>query len=232
MLETIAENIWAHNDDMRLGGVPLPLRMTIIKLASGELWLHSPTKISPQLMEQINTLGQLSYIIAPNNGHNLWLEQWQAAYPNAKIFVSSGIPKKLPQLRNYTIIESQDTLPWQNDIALASMPSVNFFDEQVFFHHASKSLIVTDLIQNHSEQKLTGLKAKLNHWILKKIGFNGICIAPPLKAPFTIKDKLAFKAFIQNILAWQFDRVIVTHGDIISDEPKKTLEQCFQRFLN
>lgn len=230
-MNTISENLWTHNDKMTLGAVPLHLRMTVIKLNNGELWLHSPTRISDSLMQSVNALGTLAYIIAPNNGHNLWLKEWVQAYPNAKVYVSRGIPKKLPTLGDYIIIEEQSALPWQDEIELASMPSVNFFDEQVFFHKASRSLIVTDLVQNHANEKVDGIKAKVSQRLLKIIGFNNICIAPPLRAGFLIKDKAAFTLFIQRILAWDFDRVIVTHGNIISQDAKTTLEKLFQRFL-
>ena len=189
----ITDNIWAQEDFMELGSVPLHLRMTVIKLANEKLWLHSPTAISPQLQEEVDSLGKIAYIVAPNNAHNLWLQQWQRAYPHAEIYVSKGIPKKLPKLSRYKIIEEQPKLPWSEEIEHLSMPSVDFFDEQVFFHSASSTLIVTDLVQHHLNPPVKGLKANITQWVLKKIGFKDICTAVPLKVKFLIKDKPAFK---------------------------------------
>ncbi len=47
---------------------------------------------------------------------------------------------------------------------------------------------------------------------------------------FTIKDKPAFGHFINNIKQWDFDKIVVTHGDVITDNAKAVFERLTKRF--
>ncbi|MCJ8272357.1 MAG: DUF4336 domain-containing protein, partial [Psychrosphaera sp.] len=89
-MNKIGEQIWAHEDVMALAGLQLRLRMTIVKLQDGRLWLHSPTKLSPELKQSIDELGEVAFIVGAGNGHNTWLSTWENAYPSAELYVSDG----------------------------------------------------------------------------------------------------------------------------------------------
>ncbi|MEC4727991.1 DUF4336 domain-containing protein [Shewanella sp. D64] len=45
--------MWTHEDTMFLGGTQR-LRMTIVKLSCGGLWIHSPTKPNAELQAEID----------------------------------------------------------------------------------------------------------------------------------------------------------------------------------
>jgi Domain of unknown function (DUF4336) len=230
-MDTLADDIWVHEDTMALAGTQLRLRMTIIKLADGSLWLHSPTQLSPQLKADIEQLGPVSCIVGASNGHNLWLQQWQQAFPEARLYVSAGIVKKL-QLSQYQLLDESFDNIWQQDVDIEHMQGVPFFNESVFLHKKTRSLIVTDFIQNHSDERATGRAGLISRFILEPLGFKGICVAPPLKMGFMIKDKPAFAASIQALQEWDFERIIVTHGDIIEQDAKLLLNNLCQRFLH
>jgi len=231
-LEKLGENLWVHEDTMSLvANAQLRLRMCIVKLLNGGLWIHSPTALSPELKAEVETLGTVDFIIGPSNGHNLWLRDWHEAYPNAAVYVSAGIPKKVP-LKSYQILdESYDNI-WHADLAYLYLPGVPFFNESVFLHQTTKSLLVTDLIQNHSDPRPPGLPGFITRFVFKPLGFKGICVAPPLKLGFMIKDKKSFAAAIRKISDWEFERIIVTHGDIIEKNAKQVFLELCERFLN
>ena len=111
------------------------------------------------------------------------------------------------------------------------MSGVPFFNESVFLHQKSKSLIVTDFIQNHSDERPSGLAGVVSKYIFEPIGFKGMCVAPPLKMGFMIKDKPKFIQSIKRIQNWDFDRIIVTHGDIIKSNAKQVFASLCGRFL-
>lgn len=230
-LETLGENIWAHQDSMPLGGIQLRLRMTVVKLVCGGLWVHSPTRLSNELQAAIDNIGEVRFIVGPNNGHNLWLNDWQSAYPEAKLYVSPGIVKKITLGEHQLLDEHFDNI-WSEDLERQYMPGVSFFDESVFFHKRSKSLLVTDLIQNHSDACPSGFAGLMTKCVFRPLGFKDHCIAPPLKMGFTIKDKAAFKQFIVNIKAWEFDKIVVTHGDVIAKDAQSVFAHLVQRFTD
>jgi len=229
-MRQIHENLWVHEDSMKLGVVDLPLRMTIARLADGKLWMHSPTPLSDELKTEVDGLGEAGAIVAPSNGHNLFVEEWAKACPGATVYVSRGIPGKLPGLTNWVQIGEETSNLWSADFDQKVMGGVPFFDECVFLHRASGSLIVTDFIQNHRNREHSGLDAIVTKLILRPIGFKDICLAPPLRWGFMIKDKAALLDFVREIQSWEFNRIIVTHGEIIEEGAKQTLADLCKRF--
>lgn len=215
---------------MSLAGTRLRLRMTIVRLADGSLWIHSPTALSPPLKKEIDELGPVKFIVEASNGHNLWLREWQDAFPDAVVHVGGGIPKKL-KLTNCQVLDDSHENIWEEDLASEYMLGVPFFNESVFLHKKSRSLIVTDLIQNHSDERPSGFAGLVTKLIFEPIGFKGLCVAPPLKMGFMIKDKQNFRAFIQRVQNWDFERIIVTHGDIIEADAKQKFADLCARFL-
>jgi len=165
-MKKIGENIWVHDDSMSLAGTQLRLRMTIVKLANGGLWIHSPTALSPELMQETEGLGSVSFIVGASNGHNIWLREWQDAFPDAVLYVSGGIPKKL-KLTNYQVLDESHENIWEVDLAREYMLGVPFFNESVFLHKKTKSLIITDLIQNYSDERPSGLPGFVTKYIFE-----------------------------------------------------------------
>ena len=190
-----------------------------------------PTALSPELIAEINETGPVKFIVGASNGHNLWLKDWVNAFPDAALHVSGGIPKKLQLTGGYRLLDESFDNIWAQDLTHAYMPGVPFFNETVFLHKKSKSLIVTDLIQNHSGPRPPGMAGLISRYVFEPIGFKGICIGPPLKMGFMIKDKPGFALAIRQIQSWDFDRIIVTHGDIIDTDAKQVFTSLCERFL-
>ena len=64
-MRPIAENVWiVDGEALATGGLRLPVRMTIIRLSSGGLLLHSPVQYSAQLHRKLEQLGSLKYLLA------------------------------------------------------------------------------------------------------------------------------------------------------------------------
>jgi Domain of unknown function (DUF4336) len=73
------------------GGLPLPLRMTILRLANGDLLLHAPAQYSDESRRAIETLGPIRHLLAPSVGHWMFLRDWQRACPQAKTWAVAGL---------------------------------------------------------------------------------------------------------------------------------------------
>ena len=229
-MQKIGDDLWVHDDSMKFAGTKLRLRMTVVKLSDGSLWVHSVTALTPELKQEIDELGEVKYIVAASNAHNTWLQDWCEAYPDAEAYVSAGIPRKVP-LSNYHILRDGLENVWQGDLEWEFMPGVPMFNETVFYHKKTQSLIVTDLIQNYPDHVPTGFAGIMTKYVFQPIGFKGTCIAPPLKMGFIIKDKPKFTEFIRNVQGWDFKRIIVTHGNIIEDNAKSVFTDLCVRFL-
>jgi hypothetical protein len=99
--KTWAEDIWTVEGPevaYSLWGltIPCPTRMTIIRLPSGDLWVHSPVACTPALVTAVKALGPVAAIIAPNVFHYTHLADWTHAFPQAAVFGVAGLGTKVP----------------------------------------------------------------------------------------------------------------------------------------
>jgi hypothetical protein len=228
-MRSIGEDIWVVDDSFKLMGCSMGLRMTVVKTSDGSVWVHSPTRINEELKAKVSAIGPVKHLVAASNGHNIWIRDWQDAFSDAKVHIAAGIPKKI-KIENFDLLDGDKGNLWTDDFDHAYMP-VNFFNEHVFFHKKSKSLIVTDFVQNHSNLVRIGAKEKTLGKLFSVMGFKGECTAPPLKMGFVRKDKVGFEKFAKKVLSWDFDKIVVTHGAIIDTTPKETLTNLCQKFF-
>jgi hypothetical protein len=70
------DQMWWTEASLRFLVFHVKSRMTVVRLASGELWLHSPTRLDAETREALTTLGRVAYIVAPNNYHQLCGDGW------------------------------------------------------------------------------------------------------------------------------------------------------------
>src|SRR4051794_21342782 len=151
-LRPVAENVWIVDAGrIKAAGLPLPIRMTVIRLSSGDLLLHSPTRFSHALREELEQLGPVKYLLAPNVAHWMFLPDWQAALPNARVYATPGLAERQQVRRSGLRIDREltDVTPdeWSEDIQLVLL-AAPFFTEIELFHGPSRTLILTDLVQN------------------------------------------------------------------------------------
>lgn len=224
-IHKLDENIWCiDGDPVTMWMTPFQTRMTVIRLADNKLWLHSPVAPSPERIEAVNKLGELAYLIAPNILHHLYLDKWAALYPNAKLWGAQGLPKKRKDLQFNGVLDNNQAEPeWQAEIEQLYFEGSKILPEMVFFHKASKSLIVTDLIQNHDPQHENAF------WkVVKKL--NGVLapnggVAKDLRLTMLGREKA--RASLDKMLTWDFDKLVISHGLCIESDAKDYVSNCF-----
>lgn len=84
-LRRFGENIWiADGPHVRFMGGALPTRMIVIELGHGSLWVNSPVAVPHVVLDELNAIGSVRYLVAPTTLH-LWpLREWHALYPHAQ----------------------------------------------------------------------------------------------------------------------------------------------------
>lgn len=209
----VADDVWVVDaEPIHAGGIPLPIRMTVLRLAGGELLLHSPIPYRPSLQRDLETLGRIGHLVAPSVGHWMFLRDWQAACPNAITWAVPGLRDRGQVRRSSVRIDAEltDRSPrvWADEIdqVLVAGP---VFKEVCLFHRPSKSLLLTDLIINLEGDLLPALVRPLARVL-------GI-VAPDGKAPLYLRLLLRtnhkeVSRAAQRLVAFKPDRVIFTHG--------------------
>jgi len=234
-LKLVAENIWIVDGPTILFGMPLlkikfPTRMTIVRLKDGSLFLHSPTPITPALKQEIEALGQPKWIIAPNRIHYWWVPEWKHAFPNAEVYLAPKIKEQAKDRITFNAIElSADTgYPWDQEI-LTIGAAGSFMTEFDFFHTASRTLILTDLIENFERDKLGSWFLR---WLTRIAGIqdpNGQ-MPKDMRLSFS-KNKAGLKATVKTMIGWQPEQVILAHGRWYETNGTKELERAFRWLL-
>ncbi|MES3039095.1 MAG: DUF4336 domain-containing protein [Bdellovibrionota bacterium] len=201
-------------------GVHLPIRSTVIPLAKGKL-LISPIKFSPAQINEIQKGGEVTDIIAPNLIHNLHIEEATKNFPGATLWGTEGYPDKLPKIGWQKILGIAHW-PYNDEVEIIKIEGAPKVNEFAFFHKPSKTLVVTDLCFNISEPK--GMFAPM---VFRLFGtFKKLAVSKMWNG--YIKDKTAFQASVKRLLQWNFDRLIVAHGDIVQQNTRPALEQALR----
>ena len=92
VLKPVAEGIWiVDSGPLRVLGLPLPVRMTVIRLSTGELLLHSPTRFDEDLRREMERRGRIRHLVAPNSAHWCFLRDWQRNCPDAVAWAVPGL---------------------------------------------------------------------------------------------------------------------------------------------
>ena len=215
--ESFAEEIWIMDGDpVRMYTIPFTTRMTIIRLSSGGLWVHSPVTPTNERCIEIDKLGRVEHIIAPNRIHSLGIKAWAKRYPNAHVWVSPKFCKSHKDIHADFILHDEILPEWQNEIEHFHFAGSYYFDEVFFFHKLSKTIIITDIIQKHDPSN--------NSWFWKKIkSFTGVLgldggTSIDLRSTFT--NKTTARESKTKILSWNFNHLIISHGKCIKENAK------------
>ncbi|ENM8379942.1 DUF4336 domain-containing protein [Vibrio alginolyticus] len=224
-MKKLAHEIWIFDGDpVQFLGLPYTTRMTIVRLSDGGLWIHSPIKLSNSIREQINNLGQVKYLIAPNHLHHLFLSEWVFAYPSAEVYGTDEVIKKCRDIHFHAALNQGDNA-WNSEIEQELFSGSPLMEECVFYHRLSKTLIVTDLVENFSGQNF-------NYWqrfVAKGAGI----LAPNGKMPLDWRLSFMFskqeaRKHLNKLLSWKPNILVMAHGEIVLDNADEFLQRSFK----
>lgn len=230
-LHSLSDNLWVMEYPVKFYGLPLITRMTVLRLASGQVVIISPVPISASVQSQINAIGPVKTIIAPNLYHHLFVQDALAIYPEAEFWAVEGLDAKRPDLqpdRYLTETEGQlEDLYFHEFKAFRVLePRGNCaLNEYVFLHSSSRTLILTDSAFHFDAES-----SPLLQTLARTIGLYDKLQASLLEK-WALRDRKRAKATIEKILSWDFDRAIVAHGSVVESNAKAKLKVGYEWLL-
>ena len=224
MLQPVAPGLWHQQHRFSMLGIGTSTRMTVVRLGDGTLWVHSPVPLAPDLRAQVRTLGDVAWIVAPNRYHHLYAGEWAAAFPAATLYGAPGLAARRPDLT----VRPLGAVPepaWACDLGQVFVEGLPMLNETVWCHYASRSLIVTDVVQYVS-----------GHVPLSAVLYTSIMgvyrrVSVPNAIRLAIRDRAAFARSVQKILAWDFDRVVFAHNVILENNAHETVRRALEAVL-
>jgi len=232
MLEEITPSIWTAQQPIRYMGLSITTRMTLVRLSDRTLILISPITIDNELKQHIDSLGSVEHIVAPNLYHSIYAGAAKAQYPTATLWAAPGLKEKKPDLSIDSVLELDDSSLWReldgiffDGLSTLGVNGFEAFNEWVFLHPASRTLILTDAAF-HYDNSFPFVKR------LVAIALGSYeTLSPSILERVATKDKARVRASVEKVLSWDFDRVIMAHGVIIERGGKEAFKKGYERFL-
>jgi len=226
----IPERVWLYLYPVRYMGIDLTARTTIVRMEDNGLWVHSPGSLSAELRGAINELGNVRHLVAPGNFHFLHINDFHEAYPDATIWICPGVEHKCPELPFDFVLGDRPPSEWSDEIDQVFVRGTKHMTEVAFLHRGSRTLILTDLIENYTPQT-PGVDWKLRFWWKAVFHmWNRPSPAPEYKLGWG--DKKAVRLSLERILKWDFEKIIISHGDLIVADAKTVAREAWHSPLS
>ncbi len=229
ILESVGKDIWlAEGGLVSFYGFPYPTRSVIVRLGDRSLWIWSPIKPSSDLLDEIDALGPVAHLVSPNKIHHLFLQDWLGPYPDARLWGPQTTIDKRKDLAFQDALTDTPPPAWAGDIDQAWFRGSAFLDEIVFFHRASRTVILGDLIENFSDAFLR------RHWswwaraIARLDGITAHAPGAPREWRLSFRKKGPARAARDKVLGWNPVQVIMAHGDWQKADGRAFVERSFR----
>ena len=224
MLCAIDRDLWtADGPDVRfLGLFPYPTRMAVVRLRNGELWIWSPIALDDALARDVAALGPVRHLVSPNKLHHLSLGAWQSRFPEAHLYASPGLARKRPDLAFDAELGDAPESDWAEDIDQVIFRGSFFMDEVVFCHRASRTALVTDLVQRFDPRETLGWRGLL----MRLDGLVGERGSTPREWRASYWNRRAGRAARDATLAWNPQRLLVAHGMSVEADARDVLARA------
>ncbi|NJN30736.1 MAG: DUF4336 domain-containing protein [Synechococcales cyanobacterium RM1_1_8] len=167
--EVIPDQVWTFDQVQGILYVIVPIRMTVVRLAAGGLLVYAPIAPTAECLGQLQALidrhGPIKYIILPTVSaieHKVPAGPFAQKFPSAQVYVAPhqwsfplnlplswlGLPGDRTQLLPAHSADSPFAADFDYEILGPIDLKVGPFEEAVFFHRASQTLLVTDSVMS------------------------------------------------------------------------------------
>ena len=221
MLEETAAGIWTVTAPFKVAGAEFGTRMTVIRIGASELILSAPCLIDDVLEARIRELGTVVAVIAPNCFHYYYFLDALKRFPDAVPHLAEGVADKIGGApTNARSLTGESDPIWRAEVEQLAIPGAPKVNEIVFYHRASRTLVLTDLCFNFDPppRGWTGL-------FLRIAGAYGKLAVSRLMRSM-LKDREKVREAVDRILAWDFERIIVTHGQNVAADAKRLFREA------
>jgi hypothetical protein len=232
MLTQLGPDLWfADGGIVSFKGFDYPTRMAVVRLANGGLWLWSPVKKSAVLENAVRELGPVDHIVSPNRLHYLFLAEWQAAFPGAKLWGTAETIAKCTALRFCGALADCPPPAWRGQIDQYYFTNSPLLAELIFFHRRSRTAIIADLSQTFTESFLE------DHWpwwmrpvarlsrMMEGFGY------PPIDYRLSFRRRKAARPKIRTLIEELPEHVLVAHGELVTTGGEAFLRRAFSWLL-
>jgi len=214
-MKQLAENLWIKGYPLSVFGTRHGRNVTVIRLSSGELIIHSMAPFPAADIQGIRALGEPTWLVESMLLHDTYAKEGRDLFPGIPFLGPPGF-SEIVKFSTEPLYPAP--LEWNGEVEVIPIRGAPKLEEQAVLHVPSRTLILADLIFNFPAEE-----SGWNRFFHRHIA--GFKRYPGMSRIFKlfITDKGAFRKSIDEIAAKDFDRVIVGHGNVIETNGKELL---------
>jgi len=207
-LRELDENLWVLEAELSL--LPIGRRMTVFRLPSGRLAVHSAVACDEPTMRQLEQYGDIELIVVPSGMHRLDAPRYKARYPDARVVTTERSSQRVGKVVAVDglldSVEGADSVRHEV-LDGASREAVWILSSQT----GATTLLFNDILMN-LPSRLPGFKG----WLVKVAGATGgPKVSFDVKVLF-VENKRALADHLRRLAALPgLCRLIPGHGAII-----------------
>jgi hypothetical protein len=215
------EGVWVDTAPVSILGMRLSSTMAVLRLADSTLLVYSPVALTPERRAAVEALGSVAHLYAPNTFHHLWLADWAAAFPSARVHAPAGLGRKRPDLRIDRIHASVPEPTFEGVIDEIRIEGFRL-EECVLVHRPARTAVLADLVHNIGRPDGAWTK-----FYTRAMGFHDRVALSRMIRWTGFSDRAAARRSLDELLSRPFDRVVVGHGTPIEHGGKEAIASAF-----
>jgi hypothetical protein len=196
-----------------------PRRMTVIRLTGGRTAIWSAIALDEPSMQRIEAMGRPAIMIVPNPGHRLDSRIWKQRYPDIQVLAPPGGKEAIEEA---VPVDATHDIFGDPDVSFIVVAGTEDMESALMLKRASGTTLITNDIIGHVTHP-HGIGANIMARAFK------YGVHEP-QVPSTIKRYIKDPAALaRQMRRWaeipDLVRIIVSHGDPITDDPAGSLNR-------
>jgi hypothetical protein len=216
-LERLSENVFRVEAPL-VKGPPIVRVMTVARLRSGQLVIHSAIALEESAMQELEALGKVAYLIVPNHWHRLDAARYARRYADAKVLCPPGSRQKVEQVvrvdGTYADFPGGERVRFEVLEGVGEAEGVMIVEDD-----EGATLVLSDVLFNMPHRR--GVSGFVLRYLTHSSG--GPRISRLLRLAL-IKDRRALRRHLERLADLpRLQRIVVAHHEVIDRQPAQVL---------
>lgn len=218
-LEEIDDGLLTVAGEIHMPLGNFPRRMTVVRLSDARTAVWSAIALDDPSMQRIEAMGKPSILIVPNAGHRLDSRIWRQRYPDIQVLAPPGGREKIEEA---VPVDATTDILNDPDAKFVVVAGTADAESALMVKRASGTTLIVNDIVGHVEHP-HGLGAN----VMARLFHYGV---HEPEVPSTVKRYIKdAPALARQLNRWadipDLKRIIVSHGDPITDDPAGQLRR-------
>lgn len=219
----VTDGVWVIERRVFLGGARLPSCSTVVDLGAGRLAIISPPA---DVAADVERLGTIVAIVAPNSFHYLHAPAWHGRYPAAALYVAPELPRRVAGFPLAAELSTDAAPLWGEALPFVVLGPDRGVSELIFFHRASRTLVLTDVASN-----IVDVVRATDRLAYRVSGMPRGFGPTRNSRRLLLRDRPRVRATLRAVMRWPFERIVVAHGAVVEHRAADVFVSAFAQYV-